>query len=57
VVTAGHTYTAHLWWCKFASPVRDGDTITIRGSRPDLLGHDVIRVSSITRHWLQIHNP
>ena len=32
-------------------------TITIRGSRSDLLGHDVIRVSSFTRHWLQIHNP
>ena len=33
VVTAGYTYTVHLWWWKFASPVRDGDTITIRGSR------------------------
>ena len=57
VVTAGYAYTVHLWWWKFASPVRDGDTITIRGSRSDLLGHDVIRVSSFTRHWLQIHNP
>ena len=57
VVTAGYTYTVHLWWWKFASPVRDGETITIRGSRSDLLGHDVIRVSSFTRHWLQIHNP
>jgi hypothetical protein len=57
VVTAGYTYTVHLWWWKFASPVRDGDTITIRGSRSDLLGHDVIRVSSFTSHWLQIHNP
>ena len=57
VVTAGYTYTVHLWWWKFASPVRDGDTITIRGSRSDLLGHDIIRVSSFTRHWLKIHNP
>lgn len=57
VVTAGYAYTVHLWWWKFASPVRDGDTITIRGSRSDLLGHDVIRVSSFTRHWIQIHNP
>jgi predicted nucleotidyltransferase len=57
VVTAGYAYTVHLWWWKFASPVRDGETITIRGSRSDLLGRDVIRVSSFTRHWLQIHNP
>jgi hypothetical protein len=56
LVTAGHAYTVHLWWWKFASPVRDGDTITVRGSRRDLPGHDVIRVSSFTSHWLQIHN-
>ena len=42
---------------KFASPVRDGDTITVRGSRRDLPGHDVIRISSFTSHWLKIHNP
>lgn len=57
VVTAGYAYTVHLWWWKFASPVRDGDTITIRGSRSDLLGHDVIRVSSFTGHWLHVHTP
>jgi len=57
LVTAGHTYTVHLWWWKFASPVRDGDTITVRGSRRDLPGHDVIRISSFTSHWLKIHNP
>jgi predicted nucleotidyltransferase len=57
VTTSGHTYTVHLWWWKFASPVRDGDIITVRGSRRDLPGHDVIRVSSFTSHWLHIHNP
>jgi predicted nucleotidyltransferase len=57
LVTAGHTYTVHLWWWKFASPVRDGDTITVRGRRCDLPGHDVIRISSFTSHWLKVHNP
>ena len=57
LVTAGYTYTVHLWWWKFASPVRDGDTITVCGSRRDVLGPDVIRVSSFTSHWLRIHNP
>jgi hypothetical protein len=57
LVTAGNTYTVHLWWWKFASPVRDGDTITVRGSRRDLPGHDVVRISSFTSHGLQIHNP
>jgi hypothetical protein len=42
---------------QFASPVRDGDTITVCGSRRDLPGPDVIRVSSFTSHWLRIHNP
>lgn len=56
LVTAGYTYTVHLWWWKFASPVRDGDTITVCGSRRDLPGPYVIRVSSFTSHWLQIHN-
>ncbi len=57
LVTVGYTYTVHLWWWKFASPVRDGDTITVCGSRRDVLGPDVIRVSSFTSHWLRIHNP
>ena len=57
LVTRGYTHTVHLWWWKFASPVRDGDTVTVCGSRRDLPGHDVIRVSSFTSHWLQIHNP
>jgi hypothetical protein len=43
----------NLWWWKFASPVRDVDTITVRGSRRDLPGQAVIRVSSFTSHWLQ----
>jgi hypothetical protein len=55
--TAGCTYTVHLWWWKFASPVRDGETITVCGARRDLPGEQVIRVSSFTRHWLRIHNP
>jgi len=33
-----------------ASPVRDVDTITVRGSRRDLPGQAVIRVSSFTSH-------
>ena len=57
LVTAGNTYTVNLWWWKFASPVRDGDTITVRGSRRDLPCHNVIRISSFTSHWLKIHNP
>jgi len=57
VVTVGQAYTVHLWWWKFASPVRDGDTITVHGSRRDLPGQPVIRISSFTDHWLQIHNP
>jgi hypothetical protein len=32
------------------SPVRDGDTVTVCGSRRDVLGPDVIRVSSFTSH-------
>jgi len=55
--TGSFTYTVHLWWWKFASPVRDGETVTVRGSRRDLPGEPVIRVSSFTSHWLQIHNP
>jgi hypothetical protein len=27
------------------------------GSRREVLGPDVIRVSSFTSHWLRIHNP
>jgi predicted nucleotidyltransferase len=55
VLTGGYAYTVHLWWWKFASPVRDGEIVTVRGSRRDLPGQDVIRVSSFTSHWLQIH--
>jgi predicted nucleotidyltransferase len=55
LLTGSHAYTVHLWWWKFASPVRDGETVTVRGSRRDLPGQDVIRVSSFTSHWLQIH--
>jgi hypothetical protein len=40
-----------------AYPFRDGETVTVRGSRRDLPGQDVIGVSSFTRHWLQIHHP
>jgi hypothetical protein len=57
LVTTDCTYTVHLWWWKFASPVRDGDTITICGSHPDLPGQHIIRVSSFISHWLRIHNP
>jgi hypothetical protein len=57
LVTAGYTYTVHLWWWKFASPVRDGDTVTVCGSRRDLAEPGVLRVSSFTSHWLQIRNP
>jgi len=56
LVTAGYTWTVHLWWWKFASPVRDGDIITVRGSHRDLPGDPVIRVSSYTSHWLQVHD-
>jgi len=55
--TGSYTYTVHLWQWKFSSPVRDGDIITVCGSRRDLPRQDVIRVSSFTGHWLQIHNP
>lgn len=55
LVTAGAVWTVHLWWLKCASPVRDGETITVRGSRRDLLGHLVIRVTNFGRHWPQIH--
>jgi hypothetical protein len=34
-----------------------GDTVTVCGSRRDLPGPDVIRISSFTRHWLRIYNP
>jgi hypothetical protein len=40
------------WVC-----TRDGDTITVQGSRRDLPGHDVIKISSFTSHWLKIHDP
>jgi len=29
----------------------------LAGTFPDLPGHDVIRISSFTGHWLKIHNP
>jgi hypothetical protein len=57
LVTAGHTCTAHLRWRKFASPVRDGDTTTVQGSRRDPPGHDVTRISSLTSHSRKIHHP
>jgi predicted nucleotidyltransferase len=57
VLTNGHAWTVHLWWWKFASPVRDGETVTVRGSRLDLPGEPVIRVTSFTDHYIQIHNP
>jgi len=40
VLTGSYAYTVHLWWWKFASPVRDGETITVCGSRRDLPGRD-----------------
>jgi hypothetical protein len=55
--TGSYAYTVHLWWWKFSSPVRDGDTITVCGTRRNLPGQPVIRVSSFTSHWLKIHNP
>jgi hypothetical protein len=57
LLTGSYAYTVHLWWWKFSSPVRDGETVTVRGSRLDLPGEPVIRVSSFTGHWLHIHNP
>lgn len=56
VQTGGHAWTVHLWWWKFATPVRDGETVTVHGSRRDLPGEPVIRVSSFTDHWLKIGN-
>jgi predicted nucleotidyltransferase len=55
LLTGSHAYTVHLWWWKFTSPVRDGETVTVCGSRRDLSGRDVIRVSRFTGHWLQIY--
>ena len=49
-------WTVHLWWWKFATPVRDGETVTVHGSRLNLPGEPVIRVSSFTDHWLKIGN-
>jgi predicted nucleotidyltransferase len=57
LLTGGYAYTVHLWWWKFASPVRDGDTVTVCGSRRDPAGPGVIRLSSFTSHWLHIHTP
>lgn len=56
VQAPGQDWTVHLWWWKFASPVRDGETVTVCGSRMDLPGPPVIRVSSYTCHWLKIHS-
>ena len=56
VQTDGHAWTVHLWWWKFATPVRDGETVTVHGSRRNLPGESVIRVSSFTDHWLKIGN-
>ena len=56
LVTTGYTYTVNLWWWKFASPVRDGETVTVCGTRLDMPGQRVIRVSSFTGHWLHIHD-
>jgi hypothetical protein len=57
LLTVGYAYTVHLSWWKFASPVRDGDTVTVCGSRRDPAGPGVIRLSSFTSHWLHIHTP
>jgi hypothetical protein len=56
LVTVGYTYTVNLWWWKFASPVRNGETVTVCGTSLDLPGQRVIRVSSFTGHWLHIHD-
>ena len=56
ILTPGQDWTVHLWWWKFASPVRDGETVTVRGSRMNLPGPPVIRISSFTDHWLKIQS-
>jgi predicted nucleotidyltransferase len=57
LLTVSGSITVYLFWWKFSSPVRDGDTIALRGSLLDLAGQPAIRVSSFTDHWLQIQIP
>jgi hypothetical protein len=57
VLTASDSITVYLFWWKYSSPVRDGDTVALCGSLLDLSGQPAIRVSSFTDHWLQIQSP
>jgi hypothetical protein len=57
LLTASGSITVYLFWWKFSSPVRDGDTIALRGSLLDLGGQPAIRLSSFTDHWLQLQSP
>lgn len=54
LVTASGSITVYVSWWKFSSPVRDGDTVALRGSLLDLAGQPAIGVSSFTGHWLQV---
>ncbi len=42
-----------LWW-KFSTPVRDGDTVTLRGSLLRTHRSTVIRLTNYSQHWLRI---
>lgn len=46
----------YIFWWKFSTPVQDGDRITLCGSLLTVNGQPVVRLTSFTRHWLNIHN-
>lgn len=51
----GPTDISIFWW-KFSTPVHDGDVVTLRGSLIPVGGFPAIRLTSFTRHWLQIND-
>lgn len=46
----------YIFWWKFSTPVRDGDTATLCGSLITTQNQPVVRLTSFTRHWLRIND-
>ncbi|ADP79676.1 hypothetical protein [Pseudofrankia inefficax] len=44
----------YIFWWKFSTPVRDGDSVTLRGSIFTNGERPVVRLSNYSRHWLRI---
>jgi hypothetical protein len=54
LLTLGGMIEVYILWWKFSTPVRDGDSITLRGSIFTEREKPVVRLSNYSRHWLRI---